>query len=36
MSNDLLCKLSALCDGVLPLAGALAAFAMIGVIVLAI
>jgi hypothetical protein len=36
MSNDLLCKVSALCDGVLPLAGAVAAFAMIGVTVLAI
>lgn len=36
MSNDLLCKLSALCDGVLPLAGALAAFALIGVIVVAV
>ena len=36
MSNDLFCKLSALCDGVLPLAGALAAFAMIGLMVLAV
>lgn len=36
MSNDLLCKLSALCDGVLPLAGAAIAFAMIGAIVLVV
>lgn len=34
MSNDLLCRLSALCDGVLPLAGALAAFAILGVVVI--
>lgn len=33
MSNDFFCKLSAFCDGVLPLAGALAAFALIGVVV---
>ncbi len=35
MTNDLLCKLSALCDGLLPLAGALAAFALIGVVIAA-
>jgi len=27
MNNDLLCRMSALCDGILPLAGAVAAFA---------
>ena len=35
MPNNLLCKISALCDGLLPLAGALAAFALIGVVVVA-
>lgn len=35
MTNDLLCKLSAPCDGLLPLAGALAAFALIGVVIAA-
>ncbi len=35
MTNDFLCKLSALCDGLLPLAGALAAFALIGVVIAA-
>lgn len=30
MNKDLLCRLSALCDGILPLAGAALAFFAIG------